>query len=409
MAANDRPTFYIYLTYSLQAAAQAISWQFVTFFVKHELHTPGFLELTIVWAAPALVTLLMANVWGWLSDRKGKRRLFMIVGFAGYGATFLLYSVVTTSLQYLVVAIIGAVFSSAALPAGQALLTTRSEKKGERLGTFIAAQSGGWFLGAFLSGVLYDYVGMFALYRLAALLSIAATLACAGLIKDVPFVKRRAADRTGVVEILKRPGMSRLTLAVALSQIGINSVSFLLAIMLVDELGGTTAFVGLANSGATLTAFFLTRYVGRIVDNRGPVRVLVAAYLSYGAFAFLFAVVSDPIVAAILWALPIYPLSSTATTALAALISGEDERGRAMSLVYGAQNAGTALGPIIGGVFAEYIFLKVQPISWINMVCNILALALAASLLNLRVSQREDEPATEEEVVESSAGDSPIV
>lgn len=392
MATTDRATIYIYLTYALQAAAQAISWQFVTFFVAHELHTPGFIELTIIWSAPAIVTLLMTNFWGWLSDRLGRRRMFMIIGFAGYAATFILYSIVSNSVQYLGVALVGAVFSSAALPAGQALLTTHSEKKGERLGTFIAAQSGGWFLGAFVSGALYDYIGMFALYRIAGVLSMAATITCATLVREVPFVRRRSFEKTSIIEILRRAGMSRLTLAVAISQIGIGSVSFLLAIMIVDELGGTTAWVGLANSGATLTAFFVTRYIGRMVDNRGPVRVLVVAYLSYAIFATFFAVVSDPIVASFLWALPIYPLSSTATTALAALISGEDERGRAMSLVYGAQNAGAALGPILGGIFAEYVFLRVQPISWINMLCNIVALLLAASLFNLRVIQRYDEP-----------------
>jgi MFS family permease len=392
MATTDRATAYVYFTYALQAAAQAISWQFVTFFVKNELNTPGFIELTIIWSVPAIVTLLMANFWGSLSDRLGRRRVFMILGFVGYAATFLFYSFVSNSIQYLVVAIVGAVFSSAALPAGQALLTTRSDKKGERLGTFIAAQSGGWFLGAFVSGALYDYIGMFQLYRVAALLSLAATLTCATLVREVPFVTRKSVERTSISEILRRAGMARLTLAVALSQIGINSVSFLLAIMIVDELGGTTAWVGLANSGATLTAFFVTRYIGRVVDNKGPVRVLIAAYLSYGIFAAFFAVVTNPIIASILWALPIYPLSSTATTALAALISGEEERGRAMSLVYGAQNAGVALGPIIGGLFAEYIFLRVQPISWINMVCNVIALLLAASLFNLRVEQREDAP-----------------
>jgi DHA1 family multidrug resistance protein-like MFS transporter len=391
MAALDRATIYVYITYSLQAAAQAISWQFVTYFVKHELHTPGFLELTIVWSVPAIVTLLMTNFWGYMSDRLGKRSLFMVIGFLGYAVTFLLYSFVVDSLQYLIIAVVGAGFSSAALPAGQALLTTHSDRKGERLGTFVAVQSGGWFLGALLSGGLYDYIGMFALYRIAAALSFAATITCGAFVRDIPFAREKSFQKTSFSDILRRAGMARLTLAVTFSQIGINSVSFLLAIMVVDELGGTTAWVGLANSGATLVAFFLTRYVGRVVDNRGPVRVLVVAYVSYVIFAALFAVVTDPIVAVILWALPIYPLSSTATAALAALISGEGERGRAMSLVYGAQNVGVAVGPILGGVFAEFIFLHVQPISWINMLCNLAALLLAASLFNLRVVQQVDQ------------------
>jgi MFS family permease len=90
-----------------------------------------------------------------------------------------------------------------------------------------------------------------------------------------------------------------------------------------------------------------------------------------------------------MWALPIYPLSSTATAALAAFITGEDERGRAMSLVYGAQNAGGWIGPIIGGIFAEYVFLSVQPIAFINSAFNFIALLLVISLIRTIGSLKE--------------------
>ena len=103
-----------------------------------------------------------------------------------------------------------------------------------------------------------------------------------------------------------------------------------------------------------------------------------------------FAVVTDPILACILWAFPIYPLSSTATSALAAYITGEDERGRAMSLIYGAQNAGTFAGPVIGGLFAQFLFGAVQPISWLNMIFNLVALVLGISLLRIIGSSRSD-------------------
>ncbi|MGQ4911526.1 MAG: MFS transporter [Candidatus Thorarchaeota archaeon] len=391
----DRATISVYFTYAMQATAQAISWQFVTFFVKHDLNAPGFLELTIIWSLPAIVVMVMSNFWGWLSDRLRRRKVFMLIGFTGYAVTFLLYSFVSTSTQYLLIAVVGAVFYSSALPAGQAHLTTATDKKGERLGYFVAAQSGGWFLGAFMSGLLYDHIGMFTLYRIAAIMSIVAMVSCLVLIRDIPFLPRdETLAKTGFGELLRRPGMSRLTLAVTLSQIGMNSVAFLLAIILVDELAGTTTFVGMANSAATIVALLTTGLIGKIVDRRGPVKILIVAYLSYTLFAAAFAMVTSPIIATILWALPIYPFSSTATTALAALISGEDERGRAMALVYGAQNAGGAIGPVVGGLLAEYVFFMAQPISWLNMICNLMALALAVSLLRVGKRRHAERVAT---------------
>ncbi|MFW9817415.1 MAG: MFS transporter, partial [Candidatus Thorarchaeota archaeon] len=156
-------------------------------------------------------------------------------------------------------------------------------------------------------------------------------------------------------------------------------------------LGGLTSYVGFANSAATLTAIIITGWIGRIVDSKGPVKVLIAAFASYTVFSFGFAIVRDPILACILWAFPIYPLSSTASSALAAYITGKDERGRAMSLIYGVQNAGTFAGPIIGGLFAQFLFGAVQPISWLNMSFNLLALAIGISMFQLIGSGQSEE------------------
>lgn len=381
MAFSNRSIASVYFAYALQSTAQAISWQFATFFVKHDLNATSYLELSLAYALPAFVIMIMAPIWGSLSDRWKKRKLFMIIGFIGYAISFIFYAFVFNIIQYLIVAVIGSIFSAAALPMGQAHLTTNAENKGERLGYFVAAQSGGWFIGALSSGILYDFIGMRVLFMIAAALSLAATASSAILIKDIPFNKVVNSGKERITDILKKPGMSRLTVAVAFSQIGINSIAAFLAIMIVDELGGSTAFVGLSNSGATLVAVIITGYIGKVVDRRGPIKILILSYFSYTIFACLFGIIQDPIVAAILWALPIYPLSATATSALAALMSEEDERGRAMSLVYGAQSAGGWIGPIVGGIFAEYVFFSVQPISFINAAFNFVAMLLVISLL----------------------------
>jgi len=394
MAIFNRSVASVYLAYGLQSTAQAISWQFVTFFVKHDLNATSFVELSLANALPAFIIMLMAPVWGTLSDRRKKRKVFMIIGFIGYASTFIFYAFVGDIIQYLMVAAIGALFSSAALPMGQAHLTTNAGNKGERLGYFVAAQSAGWFCGALSSGILYDFVGMRFLFVVAAALSLGATASSAILIKDIPFNEVIDSGKYQLIDILRKPGMSRLTTAVAFSQIGMNAIGAFLAIMIVDELGGSTAFVGLANSAATFIAVIFTGYLGKIVDRRGPIKVLIIAYSSYAIFSFLFGLVQDPIVATIMWALPIYPLASTATSALAALISGEDERGRAMSLVYGAQNAGGWIGPIIGGIFAEYVFLRVQPIAFINSAFNFVALLLVISLLRSMGSMKEQKVTT---------------
>jgi MFS family permease len=383
MGVRDRATVAVYLVYGLQSTGMAISWQFATLFVKHELGAPDFLTLTIVYATPSFVTMAAVNLWGAFSDRSRARKPFMVVGFLGYAYTFMLYSFVTTSLQFLLIGVLGAMLSSASLPAGTAHLTTGTKSKGERMGYFISVQSAGWFAGALLSGLLYDAIGMFTLYRIAAISCVLATGIAIVFVQDLPVEEVSQEMKTSFLKLVRKPGIARLSLLVALSQIGIGAVSFMHAIIIIDELGGLALYVGLANSFATLIAVVVTGYIGKVVDRRGPVMILVLAMLSYTVFGSAFALVRDPITATIMWALPIYPLASTAAFALASMISSEDERGRAMSLTSGAQNAGAAIGPVVGGLFAQFVFGMVQPVAWIMMLFNLAALALAISLLGV--------------------------
>ncbi|MFX1263171.1 MAG: MFS transporter, partial [Promethearchaeota archaeon] len=243
MGLRDRATVAIYLVYGLQSTGMAISWQFATLFVKHELGAPDFLTLTVVYATPSFVTMAAVNLWGAFSDRSRARKPFMVVGFLGYAYTFVLYSFVTTSLQFLAIGVLGAMLSSASLPAGTAHLTTGTKSKGERMGYFISVQSAGWFAGALLSGLLYDAIGMFTLYRIAAISCVLATGIAIVFVQDLPVKEVSQEMKTSFLTLVRKPGIARLSLLVALSQIGIGAVSFMHAIIIIDELGGLALYV----------------------------------------------------------------------------------------------------------------------------------------------------------------------
>jgi MFS family permease len=392
MTPEERARLAVYVTYAMQAIGLSISWQFSTYFIKHDLATPDFVIIAVMVAIPGIVTTIAVNLWGSFSDKYELRKPFMIIGFVGYALTFMLYSFVTDSFQFLIVAIIGAFFSSAALPVGQAFLTTSTEKKGERIGFFLIAQSFGWFVGTISSGILYEIIGMVALYRIAASLCIIATLINAIYVSEVPIINNNEIIKGNFKTLVRKPGMLRIFFAYLMSMIGMNALSFLFAIILVDELGGLHIYVGLANATATLIAMLITGYVGKANDRYGPVIIFIASMCGYVLFSLFFALAEDPILATILWVIPIYPLSNTASYSLAAIISGEEERGRAMSLINGAQNAGSAFGPIIGGLFAQFIFLTAKPIAWITFCFSIIGLLLSISLRtlsNLQIGRAE--------------------
>ncbi len=387
---RDWNSIAVFASYAFQSIGQAMSWQFVTYFLKHDLGVSSFIFLTVIWSTPALITMAAVNGWGSLSDKKGRRKPFMILGFAGNAFSFLFFAFVTDGIQYLIVSAIGAVFIASSIPAGQAFLTTRTTSKGERLGLLLMAQSAGWLVGALTSGFLYDLIGMSVIYLIASSLCFAAVFLCLGFVKDEGLKEIEVITRMRFSEVLKIPGMIRLALAAAFSSMGINAVASLMTIMIVDELQGYTWYVGIANSTATFLAVLITWYIGKLIDRRGPVGVLFLAYLSYAIFSIGFAIAPTAEIATILFALPIYPLASTAAYAYAALLSGDSERGSAMGIVNGSQNMGAAIGPIVGGIFAELIFFHVQPISWIGLIFQIVALLLSLTLARRIVSEIDD-------------------
>ncbi len=68
----DRSRFAVYLAYASQSMGQAMAWQFITFFAKHDLGESSQLVLAFVWAIPAFVTMIAVYLWGSLSDRVGR-------------------------------------------------------------------------------------------------------------------------------------------------------------------------------------------------------------------------------------------------------------------------------------------------------------------------------------------------
>jgi MFS family permease len=388
MVEIDRSRIAVYLAYASQSMGQAMAWQFITFFAKHDLGESSHLVLAFVWAIPAFVTMIAVYLWGSLSDRVGRRKPFMVVGFIGYTYTFFLYSLVTDVFQFVLVAMAGAACSAAAIPAGQAYLTTKTAKKGQRLGFYMVVTSAGWFFGALASGLLHDMIGMFTMFRISAAICIVAVGVSAVLVKDLPIVQPTVHTKVRFRDMIRKPGMARLALMVTLNTVGIYATSFVMAIVVVDELGGPAAYVGYANSGATLAAVLITGFIGILADRHGAVPIMFTAYVSYSLYAIGWGLVTDPLLATVLYMLPIYALAQTGSYAFVARISADAERGSAMGIVNGAQNAGNALGPIVGGLFAEFIFLRFQPVAWVTLVFNLAAMIVCATLFRVEKQAR---------------------
>ncbi|MHA1637912.1 MAG: hypothetical protein ACTSUB_07845, partial [Candidatus Thorarchaeota archaeon] len=100
MEPNERNILALYVSFAMLSTSQALSWQFISYFILHDLQVTNYLLLNIIWSISPLVMMITMGFWGSLSDRIRKRKPFMLLGFLGYGATFLFSSFVTDGFQY---------------------------------------------------------------------------------------------------------------------------------------------------------------------------------------------------------------------------------------------------------------------------------------------------------------------
>ena len=102
MDMNRRNILGLYISFAMLSTSQAISWQFMSYFILHDLHVTNYLLLNIIWSIGPLVMMIAMGVWGSISDRVGKRKPFILLGFVGYGATYLFSSFVADGFQYFI-------------------------------------------------------------------------------------------------------------------------------------------------------------------------------------------------------------------------------------------------------------------------------------------------------------------
>lgn len=117
-------------------------------------------EIGTTLAVFSVAIILFSPLWGYLSDRYGHRRLFLIFGNLLFFVSSLLYMYVHT-LEGLIVLRFLQGIGFATNPLLTALFSDHfGEQAARRFGAFSAANAVGWGLGSLLSGILADTIGI---------------------------------------------------------------------------------------------------------------------------------------------------------------------------------------------------------------------------------------------------------
>ncbi|MCS7104983.1 MAG: MFS transporter [Thermofilaceae archaeon] len=120
----------------------------------------GVIEKGYILTGAALLSALSSLFWGYLSDRTGKRRIFVLAGGLGQTLTYLLLSFPQSMETVIPLYLISGFLGSATFTLVMASAGSSEGEVSEAMGNFWAGGSLGWAIGTAASGYIFEKYGL---------------------------------------------------------------------------------------------------------------------------------------------------------------------------------------------------------------------------------------------------------
>jgi MFS transporter, DHA1 family, tetracycline resistance protein len=275
------PLVIIFLTVFIDLLGFGIIIPLLPFYAEHfgaSALTVGLLSTSF-----SLAQFLFAPLWGWLSDRIGRRPVILI-GLLGSALSYAMFAL-ATSLTLLFVARTLAGVAGANIPTAQAFIAdvTTRETRARGMGMVGAAFGLGFIFGPAIGGFLSHW-GYSAPAWFASILSLANFAAATVLLPESRTPDAMAPARSGRIEAfrraLRRPRLPLVLLVFFLVVTSFSSFEATFALFSERRFAFTAATIGymFAWVGVVL-AFVQGVLVGRVVPRMGEQRVVPVALL----------------------------------------------------------------------------------------------------------------------------------
>ena len=319
----------------------------------------------LIFSISFLISAIMAPIWGALSDKKSHKAMAVRAAVC-LAISYVWGGFVQTPWELFAMRSFQG-FSAGLWPACLAIMTSTAprEKMGWCLGLMQGGSTAGGVFGPLIGGVLAEVFGMRASFYFA---GAALGLIALGLIffikggeqkKIAPAASDKKKDKGGSFKLLKVPVIQRMLFAAAVVQLAVMLVQPVLPLYIAELQGSMDNIVmvsGIVFSVVGISGVFAAPMWGRIGTNIGYRWALYVALLGGGIFGVVQAIPGD-ITPFVIWRFVggiffagIFP----AINALFAENTLPNERGRIYGLSYAAQQIGSVMGPILGGLMATF-------------------------------------------------------
>ena len=381
--------FVMFIAQLLSIVGFAFVLPFIPFYIREIGVTDE--KLVPIWsgimmAAPSLTMTIFAPIWGWLSDRYGRKLMVERAMFAGAIITMVM-GMIGNVYQLLFLRLLSGAFTGT-ISASIALVSSAlpGTKLGFGLGLMQVAVFLGMSLGPWIGGMIADILG----YRLTfiaggAILLVGGILVMIGAKEK--FIRPSAVSlkRSGSMKTLfALPGFVSLMVVFFLFHFSIN-IAIPIIPLFIEQVGNlktriaSTTGLLIAVTGAT--ASISAAAIGYLSDRRGHKQVLIVnlfiSSILWAAHA-LARNISQLLVIRILFGFAVGGNLPT-MNALVGKLTPKESYGKAYGVMASMTSLGMTLGPLAGGIMASYMGFR-WPFVVVSLLLSLVVIPIILSL-----------------------------
>ncbi|MCF2142948.1 MAG: MFS transporter [Candidatus Heimdallarchaeota archaeon] len=412
-------------SYLLEHIALSTYWIFFGIFLSEKV-TSSYLNIAVVLAIPAIISILGTTVLSSFSDKTGKRKLLIFIAKVLSMVQYLLLLFFNKSVWsiLLILAVFG-IFTQIYYTQHSALITIicPQNRKGQVSSYQVFFASAGWMIGSALSDIIYNWKGIIGTLSFAAgfamlagilslfspskakesiieplLVPLPEEFLSATTTEEKPAVMesrittdiKETEKYASYFDIFKRKNVISLLVVLAILDFGFGPFNVITSVYF-KTVGLSNMLIAKSNTIATALGMIILLISGSILDRTSRKRVFIFSILAYPiVYTLTFTLSMYPIALFIVYLYPLYALKVPTANTIMADLTKENERGRGMSLIQMEQvffgNIGAIFGCYIADIFPGTILPKYIPegifvIPLFPIFFGLLALLLAFFLI----------------------------
>ena len=317
----------------------------------------------IVFSSSFVMSAIMAPIWGRMADTKGKRLMAIRASFL-LSVSYFIGGIVQSPEQLALMRLFQG-FAAGLWPMELAIMTLYAppQKLGVCIGIMQSALTGGGVIGPLIGGVLAGVFGMRTSFFLAAGALFINCLAFVFFIKEPPAAEKKEQkpeEKKSAFALFRQPVLATLLCASAMVQMVIMILQPILTTYitsLAGELPNLVLVSGVVFSLGGIAGAMAAPCWGWAGQHHGFVRTMMLAMLLGGTCLIIQGLIPS-----------LYPFAAMqfvcglffcgihpSINSLLAKCTDSSVKGQIFGLMFAAQQVGSILGPILGGVVSTYL------------------------------------------------------